>query len=166
MSNVRRRRLQKTESTGRTYIKNWKVLEKLAELEIFILKIAVDQCLSFGNVSTLNIWWDCNFWLTLITTVSRSESEEKGIQCSMCSLLRHSLSEIGIAQSNWKLLLQYVCVYLLIEIYFLACYRIANCSGNRYHTLVICHMAYYWVHDNWPRTNWLRTTQIGWDLRS
>ena len=31
----------------------------------------------------------------------------------------------------------------LKEVYFFVCYRIANCFGNRYHTLVICHMAYY-----------------------
>ena len=31
----------------------------------------------------------------------------------------------------------------LKEVYFFVRYRIANCFGNRYHTLVICHMAYY-----------------------
>ena len=31
----------------------------------------------------------------------------------------------------------------LKEVYFFVRYRIAHCFGNRYHTLVICHMAYY-----------------------
>ena len=30
----------------------------------------------------------------------------------------------------------------LKEVYFFVRYRIANCFGNRYHTLVICHVAY------------------------
>ena len=30
----------------------------------------------------------------------------------------------------------------LKEVYFFVRYRIANCFDNRYHTLVICHMAY------------------------
>ena len=47
VSNVRRTRLQKAGSTDRNYFKNRKVLVKPAELEIFILKIAVNQCLSF-----------------------------------------------------------------------------------------------------------------------
>ena len=37
----------------------------------------------------------------------------------------------------------YYSMCTLKEVYFFVCYRIANCFDNRYHTLVICHMAYY-----------------------
>ena len=50
-----------------------------------------------------------------------------------------------IIRNRYRAIKSKIAVYsmcTLKEVYFFVCYRFANCFGNRYHTLVICHIRY------------------------